>query len=76
MVEKKYLIAIKNKFKDYKVTKMYDAGNGSILFMIATKDGKPMVDNVHVINKKLEITGYPIVKNPKEFQEILKHPLN
>lgn len=76
MVIKNYLAAINRQIKDCKVTKMYDAGAETILFMIERKDGKKMVDNVFIINSKFEIKGYPITKNAKEFMSITKRPID
>lgn len=75
MVIKNYIAAINRQFKDCKITKMFDAGADTILFMLEKKDGKKMVDNVYIINGKFQIKGYPITKNSKEFESITKRPI-
>lgn len=75
MVIKNYVAAINNQFKDCKITKMFDAGAETILFMLEKKNGKKMVDNVYIINSKFQIKGYPVTKNAKEMQSILKRPI-
>ena len=75
MVIKNYVAAINNQLKDCKITRMFDAGAETILFMVEKKNGKKMVDNVFIINSKFQIKEYPITKNPKEFLSITNRPI-
>lgn len=75
MVISNYKAAILNRFKDHTVHSAYDAGGGSVLFVLERKDKKPEVDNVFIVDRNFNVKGYSIVKNSKEFASILKRPI-